>query len=291
MPSTPPANAASPVGPEAATKVAEAELSLPREPLPGSVGGLDALAGTVYLTGSGPGNPLLVTLRARRLIETCDVLVFDHLACPDALHWTKPGCRHYYVGKQAGAHFVQQDEIEALLVREAQAGKSVVRLKGGDPFVFGRGGEEAETLRQANVRYEVVPAVTSALAAAAYAGIPLTHRAHTSALVFLSGHEDPTKSETAHDWQSYGKLKATLCLYMATKHLGWICSELVKGGMPEDRPAAIIQWASTSRQRRLIATVSSIAEKAAAENIGPPSIVIIGDVVALGESLEWFKGL
>lgn len=289
MPSTTTAHVASPVGPDTAAKVAAEELSLPRESLPGSLGGLDAKTGVVYLTGSGPGNPLLVTLRARRLVETCDTLVFDHLACPDALNWTKPGCQHYYVGKQAGAHFVQQDEIEALLVKEAKAGKSVVRLKGGDPFVFGRGGEEAETLRKAGVAYEIVPAVTSALAAAAYAGIPLTHRAHTSALVFLSGHEDPAKSESAHDWQSYARLKATLCLYMATKHLGWICSELIKGGMAENHPAAIVQWATTSRQRTLTATVATIAGKATAENIGPPAIVIIGDVAALGETLAWFS--
>ena len=208
--------------------------------------------GIVYLVGAGPGDLGLVTFRAKELISRADVLVYDYLVHPELVAWCKVGCEVLYVGKQAGRHSVPQEEIEALLVRHAKAGKVVVRLKGGDPFVFGRGGEEARTLAKGGVRFEVVPGVTAALAAGAYAGIPLTHRNTSSSLIFLTGHEDPKKHELQVDWRAYGALKnATLAIYMGMGHLRHILSELVAGGLPASTPAAAVQWASLGRHQRV----------------------------------------
>ncbi|MDX2111786.1 MAG: uroporphyrinogen-III C-methyltransferase [Verrucomicrobiota bacterium] len=246
-------------------------------------------SGTVYLVGAGPGHPDLVTRKAYRLIEQCDALVYDHLACPDALHWTRPTCAQYYVGKRAGAHSVPQEEIENLLVKLAREGKSVVRLKGGDPFIFGRGGEEAMRLREAGIAYEVVPAVTAALAAAAYAGIPLTHRSHSSALILLSGHEDPAKLERAIEWRVYAKLNATLCLYMAMTRLEYITSELLAGGMLPETPVAVVQNASYPEQRTCVTTVVKLVAEVKEHGLCAPAMVIIGPVASYAESLAWFE--
>ncbi len=249
-------------------------------------------SGIVYLVGAGPGDLGLVTFRAKELIQRADVLVYDYLVHPDLLHFCRPECEQVYVGKKAGFHALPQEEIEALLVKHAKAGKTVVRLKGGDPFVFGRGGEEARTLARDGIRFEVVPGVTAALAAGAYAGIPLTHRNTSSSLVFLTGHEDPKKHELQVDWRSYGSLKnATLAIYMGMGHLRFILSELVAGGLAPATPAAVVQWASLGRQRSVAGTVSSLPDLVEASKLGAPAIIFVGEVVRAHEQIDWFEHL
>jgi uroporphyrinogen III methyltransferase/synthase len=249
-------------------------------------------SGIVYLVGAGPGDLGLVTLRAKELIERADVLVYDYLIHSDLLLWCKPGCEQKYVGKKAGFHALPQEEIEALLVKYAKAGKMVVRLKGGDPFVFGRGGEEARTLAKDGVRFEVVPGVTAALAAGAYAGIPLTHRNTSSSLIFLTGHEDPKKHELQVDWRNYGSLKnTTLAIYMGMGHLKFIFDELIAGGMKADTPAAVVQWASLGRQRSLAGTVGTLPALVEKEKLTSPAIIFVGEVVRAHEQIDWFEHL
>jgi len=248
-----------------------------------------ANTGTVHLVGAGPGDPDLITLRGRRLIETADAIVYDALVNPEMLDWARPGAERYYVGKLAGRHSCPQREIEELLVSLARQGREVVRLKGGDPFIFGRGGEEAAALAEAGVPFTVCPAVTAALAAASHSGIPLTHRAHSTAVTFLSGHEDPRKERPAIDWAAHARSGATLCLYMAMSRLGEICIELMAGGLPAHTPAAVVQWAGTQKQRQVISDLRNIAADAVEAGLGSPSIVIVGEVARLGRRLAWFR--
>ncbi|NDV62515.1 uroporphyrinogen-III C-methyltransferase [Puniceicoccales bacterium CK1056] len=247
-----------------------------------------AKTGTVYLVGAGPGDPELLTVKGKRLIESCDALVYDYLVDESIKGWIKPGCELHYVGKQAGFHSMKQELIEALLVELAKSGKSVVRLKGGDPFVFGRGGEEAEALRKTGIPYEVIPAVTAALGCAAYCGIPLTHREWSSSVTFISGHECPDKEATMVDWASHAQSEATLVLYMSMGRLGEICDRLVSEGRDQETPAVVIQWGTTARQKSVRGTLGSIAWLVEEAGLGPPSIVIIGKVAGLGEVLQWF---
>ena len=206
--------------------------------------------GIVYLVGAGPGDLGLVTLRAKELIASADVLVYDYLVHPDLLDWCRADAKKIYVGKKAGFHSRPQDEIEAILVQHAREGSRVVRLKGGDPFVFGRGGEEVRRLAADGIAFEVVPGVTAALAAGAYAGIPLTLRNTSASLILLTGHEDPKKPEVQTDWRRYSQLPhATLAIYMGMGHLRHILDELVAGGMAGSTPAAVVQWATLGRQR------------------------------------------
>jgi uroporphyrinogen III methyltransferase/synthase len=249
-------------------------------------------SGIVYLVGAGPGDLGLVTFRAKELVAQADVLVYDYLVHPELVKWTRLGCEVIYVGKKAGCHTVPQEEIEALLVRHAKAGRRVVRLKGGDPFVFGRGGEEARALAEAGVAFEVVPGVTAALAAGAYAGIPLTQRATSSSLVLLTGHEDPRKAEVQVDWRAYGKLNnTTLAIYMGMGHLKFILGELVAGGLAPDTPAAVVQWASLGRQRSVAGTVSDLATRVEQAGLGAPAIIFVGEVVRGHEQIDWFEHL
>ena len=244
--------------------------------------------GTVYLVGAGPGAPDLMTVKGKQLIESCDALVYDYLVDESLKSWVNEGCELHYVGKQAGFHSMKQELIEELLVNLAESGKSVVRLKGGDPFIFGRGGEEAETLRRRDIPYEVIPAVTAALGCAAYCGVPLTHRDLSSAVTFISGHECPDKEETLVDWASHAKSGATLVLYMSMGRLGEICETLVAEGREPHTPATVIEWGTTPRQRSVRGCLSDIQAKVTEAGLGPPSIVIIGKVAALGEVLHWF---
>ncbi|MDR0353743.1 MAG: uroporphyrinogen-III C-methyltransferase [Opitutaceae bacterium] len=247
--------------------------------------------GIVYLVGAGPGEPGLVTFRARELIESADVLVYDYLAHPELLKWRRADCEVHYVGKQSGFHAMPQDKIEALLIEKADEGRRVVRLKGGDPFVFGRGGEEARALAEQGVPFEVVPGVTAALAAGAYAGIPLTHRNTNSAVVFLTGHEDAEKKLLV-DWRAYGKLRnATLAIYMGMGRLAEILRELVAGGLAPGTPAAAVQWASLGRQRSVTGTVSDLAERVARAGLSSPAIVFVGEGVARRSAIDWFERL
>lgn len=251
------------------------------------VGG-EAAFGTVFLVGAGPGDPELLTVKAQRLIREADALVHDYLVAPEILALGRADAERVFVGKKGGGFCCPQRDIESTLIRLARAGKNVVRLKGGDPFVFGRGGEEAEALVTAGIRFEIVPGVTSALAAAAYAGIPLTHRSHSSAVVFLTGHEDPNKPDSAIRWEDYGRLGATLCVYMGMKNLETITRRLQAGGLASTTPATVIQSATTTHHRQLVTTVDRIALESEHAGFGAPAIVLIGEVAALSDKLAWF---
>jgi uroporphyrinogen III methyltransferase/synthase len=246
------------------------------------------MPGIIYLVGAGPGDPELLTVKARRLLGEADVIVHDYLVPAEILALARADAERVFVGKKGGGFCCPQSTIEETLVELAQRGKTVVRLKGGDPFVFGRGGEEAEALVAAGIPFEIVPGVTSALAAGAYTGIPVTHRALSSAVVFLTGHEDPNKPGANLHWEDYGRLNATLCVYMGMKNLETIARRLQAGGMAPDTPAAVIQSATTGSHRQLVATIGDIALRAEREGFGAPSIVIIGAVAALAENLAWF---
>lgn len=246
--------------------------------------------GKVYLIGAGPGDPGLVTVRAKTLIETADVIVYDYLANASLLDWSREDAEHIYVGKSAGRHSIPQDEIEEILVERAHKGLQVVRLKGGDPFIFGRGGEEVEELETDRIPYEIVPGVTAALAAASYAGIPLSHRDYSSAITFLTGHENPEKHTLSIHFADYAQQKGTLCIYMGIGQLPRIVSELKEGGMPEETPVAIIEWATLNRQRSLYGKLDTIVEQLEHSGLGAPAIVIIGEVVAQRSKSDWFEG-
>ncbi len=245
--------------------------------------------GKVYLVGAGPGDPGLITRRAADLLARADAVVYDYLVHPDLLAGCRSDCERIYVGKKAGFHSVEQEKIEEILMTKVRDGLEVVRLKGGDPFVYGRGGEEARRLRQNGIPFEIVPGVTAAVAAGGYTGIPLTQRNTSSAVVFLTGHEDPVKKRSVVDWRSYGALDATLCIYMGMGRLKEIVAELIAGGRSPDTPAAVVQWASLSKQRSCRAPLSELPEKVAAAGLGAPAVVIVGDVVAAGEGLDWFE--
>jgi uroporphyrinogen III methyltransferase/synthase len=248
-----------------------------------------AAAGTVYLVGAGPGDPELLTLKAHRLIGEADAVVYDYLVAPEILALARADAERVFVGKKGGGFCCPQRDIEGILIRLAREGKRVVRLKGGDPFVFGRGGEEAEALVAAGLSFEVVPGVTSALAAAAYAGVPLTHRSHASAVVFLTGHEDPAKPDSAIHWEDYGRLGATLCLYMGMKNLETISRRLQAGGLAPETPTLVVQSATTGEHRQLLTTIGRVALESEHAGFGAPSIVVIGEVAAYAEKLAWFK--
>ena len=246
-------------------------------------------AGRVALVGAGPGDPELLTLKAHRLIREADAVVYDYLVAPAILALAPAHAEKIFVGKKGGGFCCPQRDIEAILVRLAGEGKTVVRLKGGDPFIFGRGGEEAEALVAAGIAFEVVPGVTSALAAAAYAGIPLTHRAHASGVVFLTGHEDPAKPDSAIRWEDYARLGATLCLYMGMKNLETITRRLEAGGLIGSTPVAVIQSATTGEHRQLLSTLARVALESEHAGFGAPAIVVIGEVAALADKLAWFE--
>ncbi len=245
--------------------------------------------GLVSLVGAGPGDPGLLTLRGAERLRQAEVVVYDRLASPELLELAPQGAERIYVGKSAGQHAMSQAEIDALLVERAQAGQRVVRLKGGDPFVFGRGGEEALTLARAGLRFEIVPGVSSAIAAAAYAGIPVTHRDLASSVTIVTGHEDPTRSGSRLDWQRLAAGADTLVILMGVERLAEIAAELARGGRPSSQPAAVIEWGTTSRQRVVTAPLDQIADVAAGAAISPPAVLVVGDVAALRSELDWFQ--
>jgi uroporphyrinogen III methyltransferase/synthase len=243
----------------------------------------------VYLVGAGPGDLGLVTLRAKECIENADVIVYDHLANPEMLNWAREDAEIIYVGKQAGESQRTQLEINALLVEKAREGKQVVRLKGGDPFVFGRGAEEAQAIAGAGIPFEVVPGITSAIAGPAYAGIPMTHRAHNSHVTFFTGHEDPAKAESAIDYAALAKLGGTQVMLMGVERLGSITSEMLKQGVRSDLPVALVRSATTGQQQTLTGTLSEITQKAVANDFKSPAVAVFGDVVALRDGLNWYE--
>jgi uroporphyrinogen III methyltransferase/synthase len=244
---------------------------------------------TVYLVGAGPGDPGLLTARALELIAAADVIVYDRLVPDGALASARPEAELVYAGKQGGGPSAAQGEIERLLVERGAAGETVVRLKGGDPFVFGRGGEEAEALVGAGVPFEVVPGVTAGVAVPAYAGIPVTHRELASAVAFVTGHEDPAKPESTLDWPALAAFPGTLVIYMGIRQLPAIAERLMAHGRPADEPAAVIERGTLSGQRAVGATLGSIAATAAAEGIGAPAIALFGAVARERDRLAWFE--
>ena len=244
---------------------------------------------TVYLVGAGPGDPGLLTVRALELIAAADVVVYDRLIPEAALAGARPEATLIYAGKEGGGSSMPQEEIERLLLEHGAAGRLVVRLKGGDPFVFGRGGEEAEALLAAGVEYEVVPGVTAGVAAPAYAGIPVTHRELASAVAFVTGHEDPDKPESALDWQALAAFPGTLVVYMGVRRLEAIAERLVSGGRDPGEPAALVQRGTLPDQRAVVGTLATIAQLAAEEGIRAPAIAIFGAVAALRERLAWLE--
>jgi uroporphyrinogen III methyltransferase / synthase len=249
----------------------------------------EAPKGVVFLVGAGPGDPGLITVRGRECVQWAQVLVYDYLANPRLVNLAPTACERIYVGKKAGAHTLKQEEINALLVAKCREGKRVVRLKGGDPFVFGRGGEEALALREAGCAFEVVPGVTAGVAATAYAGIPVTHRGLASAVTFITGHEDPDKEESAVDWESLGRSTGTLVFYMGVSNLRGIAARLIEAGRRADTPVALIQWGTWPAQRTLTGTLGDVAEKAEAAGFKPPAVTVVGDMVSLREQLSWFE--
>lgn len=244
--------------------------------------------GKVYLVGAGPGDPSLITVRGRELIESCDVLAYDFLAAPEMCRWAREDCERICVGKRAGRHTIPQEEIIALLVEKARLGKTVVRLKGGDPLLFGRGGEEAAALHGAGIEFEIVPGVTAALAASAYAGVPLTQRDLSSSVCFLTGHEDIAKERMHLDFRQFARIGGTLCIYMGMGHLEKIVAELRDGGLSGETPAAIIQEATLPSQRSAYGQLDELPAIAAKEGLGAPAIVVIGDVAKLHSEVNWY---
>ncbi len=240
--------------------------------------------------GAGPGDLGLLTLRAKECIERAEVIVYDYLCNAEMLKWAPADCETIFAGKKAGAHTLSQDEINALLVEKAGAGKRVVRLKGGDPFVFGRGGEEAQALAAQKIAFEIVPGVTSAIAGPAYAGIPVTHRGSNAHVTFFTGHEDPGKSESGIDFAALAKLGGTQVMLMGVERIEAVSAEMMAHGVSPELPVALIRWATTGRQRTLIGTLGTIAREVAAKGFEAPAVAVFGEVVSLRKELNWFEG-
>jgi len=246
-----------------------------------------AQRGTVYLVGAGPGDPELLTLKAARLIQQADVVVYDALVSPEIMALIAPDAEQIYAGKERGNHSLPQEDINHLLVRLAKEGKSVLRLKGGDPYTFGRGGEEVETLFEHQVPFEVVPGVTAAAGVAAYAGIPLTHRNFAQACVFVTGHLKDGSMNL--DWPGLARKRQTVVIYMGLHGLGELCTKLIEHGLPADWPAAIVQQGTTPNQRSVTGTLATLPSLAEAAQLKAPTLIIVGEVVTLRDKLGWFE--
>ncbi|HEX7860512.1 MAG TPA: uroporphyrinogen-III C-methyltransferase [Verrucomicrobiae bacterium] len=245
--------------------------------------------GVVYLVGAGPGDAGLLTLRGAELLKRAEVVVYDALVNKDLLRLAPATAEIIYGGKRSKEHAIPQDELNQLLIRKAKEGKTVVRLKGGDPYIFGRGGEEAEELRAADIAFEVVPGVSSITAAANYAGIPITHRSHSSSFTVVTGHEDPTKQETSVDWAWLAKEPGTKIILMGVERIRQIAAELTKNGLSPNTPVGMVRWGTRGRQSSIDGTLATIADLVEKENFGAPAITIIGDVVKLRSKLNWFE--
>jgi uroporphyrin-III C-methyltransferase len=246
------------------------------------------MTGKAYLVGAGPGRADLITVRGLRLLHGADVVLYDRLIARELLDEAPPGAEMVFVGKREGHHLMPQEEINQLIASRVCEGKQVVRLKGGDPFVFGRGGEEALLLAQQGVPFEVVPGVTSAIAALTYAGIPITHRGLSTGFVVVTGHEAPDKPASATDWEAVARLP-TIVILMAVARMGAIADTLITAGRSPDTPAAAISWATTDCQRVVPGTLSTIADEVAAAELETPAVFVIGEVAGLAEQLDWYE--
>lgn len=245
--------------------------------------------GKVYLIGAGPGDPGLITVKGLECVKKADVVIYDYLANERLLEHRRPDSELIYVGKQGSRHTLPQEEINSLIVRKATEGKVVARLKGGDPFIFGRGGEEAEELVDNGIPFEVVPGVTAATAVPTYAGIPLTHREHTASVAFVTGHEDPTKPESKVHWDRIATGIGTLVFFMGMKNLQNIVDNLISHGRSADTPIALIQWGTRTDQKVVTGTLTDIVPKVKDAKLGPPAIIVVGEVVTLRNKLNWFE--
>jgi uroporphyrinogen III methyltransferase/synthase len=245
--------------------------------------------GKVYLIGAGPGDPGLITVKGLECVKKADVIIYDYLANERLLDQRRSDAELIYVGKQGGRHTLPQDQINALIVTRAKEGKIVARLKGGDPFIFGRGGEEAEDLFDHGIPFEVVPGVTAATAVPTYAGIPLTHREHTASVAFVTGHEDPTKEESKVHWDKIATGIGTLVFFMGMKNLQNIVDNLVSNGRKTETPTAVIQWGTRTDQKVVTGTLKDIVAKTQEAKLGPPAIIVVGEVVRLRQKLNWYE--
>lgn len=240
----------------------------------------------VFLIGAGPGDPGLMTLKGRECLETADIVFYDRLVSPDILQWVRPGVEQIYVGKEPNRPGTRQSDIIEQLLEHARAGRTVARLKGGDPFVFGRGGEEAEALAAHGLPFEIIPGVTSAVAVPAYAGIPLTHRGVTSGFHVVQGHE--SVDSPAVDWPALAKTRQTIVILMGLANLPDIVGQLLGAGMSADTPVAVVRWGTTNRQQSLLGTLGDIDGRVKRAQLHPPATIIIGEVVRLAKTLSWF---
>jgi len=247
------------------------------------------MVGKVYIVGAGPGDPELITIKAARLIRSADVILYDRLVSEETISLAKEGCELIYVGKHPGESSTTQERINEMLVEKAQEGGSIVRLKGGDPFLFGRGGEEAQVLSREGIPYEVVPGITSAISVPAYAGIPVTQRHIASSVAFITGHEASTKTKGTVEWERIAQSVDTLVVMMGIRNLGNIAERLINGGRDPKTPVAIIEKGTTKLQKTITGTLETIEVKARIEGIKPPAITIIGKVVNLREELRWIE--
>lgn len=245
--------------------------------------------GKVYLVGAGPGDPGLITVKGLECIKRADVIIYDYLAASTFLKYAAKDAELIYVGKKGGDHTLPQEKINKLVVAKAKQGHAVTRLKGGDPFIFGRGGEEAEVLFREGIPFEIIPGITSAIAAPAYAGIPLTHRDYTSTLAFVTGHESPDKKESSIHWPSLAKGMGTIVFFMGVKNLPHIVEQLLLHDMPANTPIGLVRWGTTPQQITLTGTLDTIVSQAKSAGFKAPAIIVVGDVVNLRNSLQWFE--
>lgn len=245
------------------------------------------MTGTVYLVGAGPGDHKLITLRAAELIRAADVVLYDRLVGKKTIEMIPASAEKVYVGRAVGDDTTHQDSTNELMVRHAKLKKTVVRLKGGDPIIFGRGGEEAEFLQKHGIRYEIVPGITSGIGSATYSGIPLTHRHYSSSVVFVTGHEDPQKESESVKWKNLARSVDTIVIMMGLSRIGFICRQLESGGMDKDMPVAVIQDGTTSRHKMITGTISNIVRLVDENRIAPPANIIIGKVVDLNKTIGW----
>ena len=247
------------------------------------------MSGVVYLVGAGPGDPKLITMRAVELIKKADVVLYDRLVSKKIISMIPKKADKVYVGREVGDDYKHQDATNQMMIKYAKSHKHVVRLKGGDPFIFGRGGEEAEYLRKHKIRFEIIPGITSGIGSAVYCGIPLTHRKYSSSVVFVTGHEDQQKSKEQVKWKALAKSADTIVIMMGLSRIGVISKNLIAGGLGKNTPVAVIQNGTSKNQRMIIGTIANIVDKIKQNKITPPSIIIIGDVVKLHKIVGWKK--